>query len=131
MTPGEPDPPDPGDDERTVARRLLEVFPEVRDEVADDESSYWIAGSTALHARELIRAGTGPEDLRIQKLFAILSEVARRGSVNAQSLVAWGVMEVLQDFPEVEPVALALLDEPGRALWAEVERFWYGASPRP
>jgi hypothetical protein len=132
MTPGAPETPDLGQDERrAIVLRLLEVFPEVRDEVLDLEETYWIAGAVALQAREMIRAGTGAEEPRIQTLFAILNEVATRPSVNAQELVAWGVMEVLQDFAEVEPVAMALLDEPGRALWAEVARFWYGASPRP
>ncbi len=132
MTPGAPETPDPGQDERReIALRLLEVFPEVRDDVLDLESSYEIAGAVALQARELIRAGTGAEEPRIRTLFKILNEVAARPSVNAQELAAWGVMEVLRDFEEVEPVAMALLDEPGRALWAEVERFWYGASPRP
>ncbi len=40
-------------------------------------------------------------------------------------------LRLLEVFPEVQPVAMALLDGPGRALWAETERFWYGASPRP
>ena len=110
MTPGAPETPDPGQDERrAIALRLLEVFPEVRDEVLDLESSYEIAGAVALHARELIRAGTVVEEPRIQALFAIHNEVAARPSVNAQELVAWGVMEVLQDFAEVEAVAMARL----------------------
>lgn len=132
MTPGGPDPADPEQAERlAIALRLLEVFPEVRGEVLDLEETYWIAGSVALHARELIRTGAGAEDLRIQKLFEVLNEVAARPSVNARELVAWGVMEVLQDFRETEPVAAALLDAAGMALWVEVESFWHGASPPP
>ncbi len=133
MTPGGPDPADPEQAERlAIALRLLEVFPEVRDDdVLDLENTYWIAGSVALHARGLIRAGAGAGDLRIQKLFAILNEVAARPSVNARELAAWGVMEVLQDFRETEPVAVALLNAAGMALWTEVESFWHGASPRP
>jgi hypothetical protein len=132
MTPAGSDPADPGQAERlAIASRLLEVFPEVRDDVLDLENAYWIAGSVAVHARELIRAGAGAEDLRIQALFGILNEVAARPSVNAQELAAWGVMEVLQDFRETRPVAVALLDAAGMALWAEVESFWHGGSPRP
>ncbi len=132
MTPSGSDTADPGQAERlAIASRLLEVFPEVRDDVLDLEKAYWIAGSVAVQARELIRAGAGAEDLRIQELFGILNEVAARPSVNAHELAAWGVMEVLQDFRETVPVAVALLDAAGLALWAEVDRFWHGASPRP
>lgn len=129
MTPA----PDPAEGEQAerqeIALQLLDVFPELREDVLDLENAYWIAGSVAVHARDLIRTGAGSEDLRLQKLFGILNEVAARPSVNARELVAWGVMEVLQDFRETVPVAAALLDTSGMALWVEVESFWHGASP--
>jgi hypothetical protein len=118
-------PPDPVQEERLrFARKLLVLFPEVRSDILDEENSYESAGTVALRARDLIREGTGADDPRMRGLFAVLEEGARDPSLNVQELAAFGVIEVMQDFPECDALAEALLGQAGKALWAEVHQFW-------
>ena len=124
-------PPDPGQEERLgFARKLLVLFPEVRSEILDEENSYEIAGTVVLRARDLVREGTGADDPRIRGLFSALEEAASDASLNVQELASFGVIEVLQDFPECDPLAEALLGQAGKALWAEVHRFWGTGPPQ-
>ncbi len=107
-------------------QELVAILPEVKEQVGDLELVYEVAGNFALRLRDLIRAGAGPEDERVRRAFAFLEDLAGRDSVNAQEIAAYGVMEVVMDFPETHPIARSLLGERGNALWEEVRRFWYG-----
>jgi hypothetical protein len=116
----------PGHEDAAIIQELVAILPEVKEEVGDLELVYEVAGAFALRLRDLIRAGAGPGDDRVRRAFALLEDLARRESVNAQEIAAYGVMEVIMDFPEVDPVARSLLGDRGTALWEEVRRFWYG-----
>jgi hypothetical protein len=114
-------------EDAAIIQDLVAIFPEVKEQVVGDlDLVYEVAGAFALELRDLIRAGAGPEDERVRRAFALLEELAGRESVNAREIAAYGIMEVLMDFPEAEPVARSLLGEPGTALWEEVRRFWSG-----
>jgi hypothetical protein len=115
-----------GHEDAAIIHELVAILPEVKDEVGDLELVYEVAGAFALRLRELIRAGAGPGDERVRHAFALLEDLAGRESVNAQEIAAYGVMEVIMDFPEVDPVARSLLGDRGTAVWEEVRRFWYG-----
>ncbi len=115
------------EDERLAwALRLLAAWPDARTDLLDLDLAYVVAGAVALHARERIRAGAPVDDAGVVALFAAIDEAAT-GPPELWALAAWGVVEVLQDFPEVEPVAAALLGDAGKRLWADVHRFWRGS----
>jgi len=118
MTPEQEDP--------EIIRELVAIFPEVKEQVTSLDLVYEVAGAFALLLRDLIRAGGGTGDERVRRAFALLEELAGRESVNAQEIAAFGIMEVVMDFPETDPIARSLLGASGTALWEEVRRFWYG-----
>ena len=118
-----------GHEDAAIIQDLVAILPEVKEGVGDLDLVYEVAGAFALRLRELIRAGAGPGDERVRRAFALLEDLAGRESV-------YGVMEVIMDFPEVDPVARSLLGDRGTAVWEEVRRFWYGPkgsdeSPKP
>jgi hypothetical protein len=115
-----------GHEDAAIIQDLVAILPEVKEEVGDLELVYEVAGAFALRLRDLIRAGAGPGDDRVRRAFALLEDLAGRESVNAQEIAAYGVMEVIMDFPEVDPVARSLLGDQGTAVWEEVRRFWHG-----
>jgi len=116
----------PEEENAEIIGGLLAILPELKEEVTDLEPVYEVAGAFALRLRELVRAGAGAGDERVRRAFAFLEELAGRESVNAQEIAAFGIMEVVMDFPETEPVARSLLGQRGTQLWEEVHRFWYG-----
>ena len=109
-----------------IIQDLLAILPEVKEEVSGLDLVYEVAGAFAQRLRDLIRAGADSGDERVRRAFALLDDLARRDSVNAQEIAAFGVMEVVMDFPETDPVARCLLGERGTELWESVRRFWYG-----
>ena len=125
-----------GHEDAAIIQELVAILPEMKDQLGDLELVYEVASAFALRLRELIRAGAGPGDERVRRAFGLLEDLAGRESVNAQEIAAYGVMEVIMDFPEVDPVARSLLGDRGTAVWEEVRRFWYGPkgsneSPEP
>ena len=118
----------PDQEDAAIIHDLVAIFPEVKEQVVGDlDLVYEVAGAFALCLRDLIRAGADPGDERVRRAFALLDDLARRESVNAQEIAAFGVMEVVMDFPETDPVARSLLGERGTELWESVRRFWHGA----
>jgi hypothetical protein len=109
-----------------IIQDLLAILPEVKEEVTDLDLVYEVAGAFALRLRDLIRTGADSGDERVRRAFALLDDLARRESVNAQEVAAFGVMEVVMDFPETDPIARSLLSDRGTQLWESVRRFWYG-----
>ena len=109
-----------------IIRDLLAILPEVKEEVSGLDLVYEVAGAFAQRLRDLIRAGADSGDERVRRAFALLDDLARRDSVNAQEIAAFGVMEVVMDFPETDPIARSLLSERGTQLWESVRRFWHG-----
>jgi len=109
-----------------IIQDLLAILPEVKEEVSGLDLVYEVAGAFAQRLRDLIRAGADSGDERVRRAFALLDDLARRDSVNAQEIAAFGVMEVVMDFPETDPIARSLLSERGTQLWESVRRFWHG-----
>ena len=109
-----------------IIQDLLAILPEVKEEVSGLDLVYEVAGAFAQRLRDLIRAGADSGDERVRRAFALLDDLARRDSVNAQEIAAFGVMEVVMDFPETDPIARSLLSERGSQLWESVRRFWHG-----
>lgn len=117
----------PEPEDAAIIRDLVAIFPEAKRQVVGDlDLVYEVAGAFALQLRDLIRAGAGSGDERVRRAFAFLDDLAGRESVNAQEIAAFGVMEVVMDFPETDPVARALLGERGTEMWESVRRFWHG-----
>ena len=117
----------PEQEDAAIIQELVAIFPEVREELTGPDLVYEVAGAFALRLRDLIREGAGSGDEHVRRAFGLLEDLAGRESVNAQEIAAFGVMEVVMDFPETEPVARALLGPRGMELWEEVRRFWYHA----
>ena len=116
----------PEQEDAAIIRELVAIFPEVEEQATGLDLVYEVAGAFALCLRDLIRAGADAGDERVRRAFALLDDLARRESVNAQEIAAFGVMEVVMDFPETDPVARSLLGERGTELWESVRRFWHG-----
>src|SRR5262249_3061668 len=122
----EPDRMTPEQEENAaIIQDLVAILPEVKEEVGDLDLVYEVAGAFALRLRDLIRGGADSGDERVTRAFALLEALARRESVNAQEIAAFGVMEVVMDFPETDPIARSLLGERGTDLWESVRRFWH------
>ena len=113
-------------EDAAIIQDLLAILPDVKEEVSGLDLVYEVAGAFAQHLRDLIRAGADSGDERVRRAFALLDDLARRDSVNAQEIAAFGVMEVVMDFPETDPIARSLLSERGTELWESVRRFWHG-----
>ena len=109
-----------------IIQDLVAILPEVKEQVDELDLVYEVAGAFAQRLRDLIRGGADSDDERVMRAFALLDALARRESVNAQEIAAFGVMEVVMDFPETDPVARSLLGERGTELWESVRRFWHG-----
>lgn len=110
-----------------IIQDLLAILPEVKEEVTSLDLVYEVAGAFALRLREVIRAGADSRDERVRRAFALLDELAGRESRNAQEVAAFGIMEVVMDFPETDTLARSLLGKQGTQLWEFVRRFWYGS----
>jgi hypothetical protein len=112
-------------EDAAIVQDLVAILPEVKEQVTDLDLVYEVAGAFALRLRDLIRAGAGTGDERIRRAFALLDDLAARESMNAQEVAAFGIMEVVMDFPETDPIARSLLGQRGAQLWEEVRQFWY------
>src|SRR5215468_3563803 len=87
---GEPDRMTPEQEDAAIIRELVAIFPEVEEQATGLDLVYEVAGAFALCLRDLIRAGADTGNERVRRAFALLDDLARRKSVNAQEIAAFG-----------------------------------------
>ena len=117
--------PDPENAE--IIQDLLAILPEVREQVSVVDLVYEVAGAFALRLRDPIRAGADSGDERVRRAFALLDDLAGRESRNAQEIAAFGIMEVVMDFPETDSGTAPEPEQP----WGEPEERRVRRAERP